>query len=179
MPAYRAFEGVNANPIALYAPDAGPGRPSPVPFDPTGALPNARIPGNLMQRASVSRDDVTAIGKYAPAPAPQPVAAVAPPAVPVETVQLPMKKGAAFASLSFDCPDDSRFIRAALAEGAQAWCETDGGEKHGRFVRLFSSGRKAEEGEFQRGKKHGRWIDDYEQGGERSRVEWRKGVQSW
>ncbi len=66
-----------------------------------------------------------------------------------------------------------------MVEGAQAWCETADGEKHGRFVRLYPNGRKAEEGEYRRGKKHGRWLDFYEQGGERQRVEWRKGVQAW
>jgi serine/threonine protein kinase len=129
----------------------------------------------------------------APAPRPEPVVHAPPPPAPVvaaaaaalpqaksfEEAPLPERRSPSSASLSFECPDDARFVRAALPEGAQAWCETDRGEKHGKFVRLFPNGRKAEEGEFRRGKKHGRWMDYYEQGGERGRVEWRKGVQSW
>ena len=36
-----------------------------MPFNPIGALPSARMPGTLMQRASPNRDDVSAAGKWA------------------------------------------------------------------------------------------------------------------
>lgn len=62
MPAFMGQGGVNANPRYLFKPDAGPGA---VPFDPTGALPTARIPGWLMQKASPMRDDVRAAGRWA------------------------------------------------------------------------------------------------------------------
>lgn len=56
--------GVNANPIAIFKADAGqsPG----IPFNAAGALLSARIPGWLMQRASVFRDDVSAPGATPP-----------------------------------------------------------------------------------------------------------------
>ncbi len=111
--------------------------------------------------------------KVAPPPVPAPAPVVAAPAAVVEAPR--PTRHVAPAGLSFECPDAASLV----VEGAQAWCETADGEKHGRFVRLYPNGRKAEEGEYRRGKKHGRWLDFYEQGGERQRVEWRKGVQAW
>jgi serine/threonine-protein kinase len=74
-----------------------------------------------------------------------------------------------------DCTDGTHIVRDTL----QMWCANNEGVRNGRYIRLFASGKKAEEGEYRAGKKHGRWVEFYEQGGERSRVEWRKGVQSW
>ncbi len=62
VPAFMSAMGVNANPPWLMKPDAGPGT---VPFDGTGALPTARLPGWLMQKASPNRDDVSAVGRWA------------------------------------------------------------------------------------------------------------------
>jgi serine/threonine protein kinase len=107
----------------------------------------------------------------APAPvARSPVTAVALPPVPAAAVQA--------VAIDFDCPDGGHLAGAPPPKGTAVWCEAEG-EKNGKYVRFFPSGKKAEEGEFRRGKKHGRWIDFYEQGGERGRIEWRKGVQSW
>jgi hypothetical protein len=64
-PAMMGPGGINSNPVALYRPDAGDGRTPAIPFDPTGALPWARIPGVVMTRASPFRDDVRAQGRYA------------------------------------------------------------------------------------------------------------------
>jgi hypothetical protein len=64
VPAFMDESGVNANPIALFKSDAGNGKRLAIPFDPTGMLPTARIPGWLMQRASPMRDDVSASGRY-------------------------------------------------------------------------------------------------------------------
>lgn len=62
VPLFMSAMGVNANPPWLMKPDAGMGA---VPFDGTGALPTARIPGWLMQRASPNRDDISAVGRWA------------------------------------------------------------------------------------------------------------------
>jgi hypothetical protein len=61
-PWMMSVDGVNANPPFLLKPDAGPGA---MPFDPSGALASARLPGWLMQHASPNRDDVSAVGRWA------------------------------------------------------------------------------------------------------------------
>lgn len=61
-PMFMSAMGINANPPWLVKPDAGAGA---VPFDGSGALPTARIPGWVMQRASPNRDDVSAVGRWA------------------------------------------------------------------------------------------------------------------
>ncbi len=118
------------------------------------------------------------------APEPPPPAPVAPmPSVverapapePTPTLAAVSGGGGAF----LECPEATHTAGAPPPRGTQVWCETADGQKNGRYVRYFASGKKAEEGEFRNGKKHGRWIEYYEAGGERERTEWRKGVKSW
>ncbi len=146
---------IEVPPIADASGSARPAEPEPV----VVASPPASVP-------------------VAPAPAPVVIAAVSPP--PAKTTQeAPEKRAPSSPALTFECVDSSHLMRAVLPEGAEAWCQSDNGERNGKFVRIFPNGKKAEEGEYRHGKKHGRWLDFYEQGGERGRVEWRKGVQSW
>ncbi len=62
VPLAMSAMGVNANPRWLMKPDAGS---TTMPFDGTGALEGATLPGWLMQRASPNRDDVSAVGRWA------------------------------------------------------------------------------------------------------------------
>jgi eukaryotic-like serine/threonine-protein kinase len=171
---------------------------TPAPPAPTAAAPVLPRPPAPVPLSSDLRPQVTELKLEPidsppipePAAPPKPAAPVVAPAQPMLAAVVPAdrakvedlpaeKRASPAASLTFECTDGNHFVRAAMPDGMQAWCENDSGQKNGRFVRLYPNGRKAEEGEFRSGKKHGRWLDYYEQGGERGRVEWRKGVQSW
>jgi len=62
-PLFMSEFGVNANPAAIFAADAGL-HPVAVPYDPTGLLPGTRIPGVVHQVAGGSRADVHAAGQW-------------------------------------------------------------------------------------------------------------------
>lgn len=61
-PAFMAAGGVNANVDYVFTADAG--TPTAVPFDGTGALPGARIPGYVHQLAGPARAHITARGAW-------------------------------------------------------------------------------------------------------------------
>jgi hypothetical protein len=63
VPISMSEEGVNANPAAIYAPDAG-FAPLAVPYNDAGIVDLTRLPGYVHQRASPGRDDVRAVGKW-------------------------------------------------------------------------------------------------------------------
>ncbi len=120
-------------------------------------------------------------GPLADLPMPPPPSPAAPAQQSARTVTGGAAAGIEAAAYSgeLECPESTHPAGVPPPRGTQVWCESSDGQKNGRYLRYFSSGKKAEEGEFRNGKKHGRWIEYYEQGGERERTEWRKGVKSW
>lgn len=63
VPVFMSEDGINANPTVLYAADSGL-HPAAVPYDGTGALPGATLPGSVYQLAGGSRADVRAVGLW-------------------------------------------------------------------------------------------------------------------
>jgi serine/threonine protein kinase len=78
-----------------------------------------------------------------------------------------------------ECPDGTFAKGAPPPKASSQWCQLPDGQKHGRWIRWYANGAKAEEGEYRQGRKHGRWTEWYENGSERERTEWRKGVKAW
>jgi hypothetical protein len=110
-----------------------------------------------------------------PIPLPLPSKAAAPAAAPVAAAAEPK----VVVDENFPCPEGASVTGGEPPAAFAKWCELPGGVKHGKIVRWYPNGHRAEEGEFKNGKKNGRWIEYYESGGERERSEWRKGVKSW
>jgi hypothetical protein len=121
-----------------------------------------------------------------PAP-PVVVAAVSPP---VENKGPPAEPRAASSAASegtsppldgpiSSCPEGASLAGAVPPAGTALWCQLPSGARHGRYLRFFSSGKPAEEGEFLNGKKNGRWTEFYEDGSPRERTLWRRGVKTW
>lgn len=63
--------------------------------------------------------------------------------------------------------------------GNALWCRLPSGVKHGKYLRWYANGKRAEIGEYVNGKKNGRWLEFYEDGSEREKTEWRRGVKTW
>ncbi|MGQ0507132.1 MAG: protein kinase domain-containing protein [Myxococcaceae bacterium] len=78
-----------------------------------------------------------------------------------------------------DCPENGRVVGALPPRGQEIWCELADGSRHGKYLRFYANGVKAEEGEYRGGRKHGRWVEYYEMGAEREKTLWRRGVKTW
>jgi hypothetical protein len=121
---------------------------------------------------------------------PAPPAAVAAVSPPVENKGPPVEHPAPASAASegssppldgpiSSCPEGASLAGAPPPSGTALWCQLPSGARHGRYLRFFSSGKRAEEGEFLNGKKNGRWTEFYEDGSPRERTLWRRGVKTW
>lgn len=63
-PLFMSMAGVNTNPVAIYAPDAGL-MPTAVAYDGTGVVHNTTLPGMVHRPANPGRDDIRAKGRWA------------------------------------------------------------------------------------------------------------------
>jgi serine/threonine-protein kinase len=77
------------------------------------------------------------------------------------------------------CPEGASLAGAAPPAGTSLWCQIPSGVKHGKYLRWYANGVRAETGDFVNGKKNGRWLEFYADGSEREKTEWRRGVKTW
>ncbi|MGQ0504495.1 MAG: protein kinase domain-containing protein [Myxococcaceae bacterium] len=117
-------------------------------------------------------------------PPPTPAAAEPPPpraVTPTATAaQAPPSSAAADGDSPIEsCPEGAKLMGAAPPRGTELFCSLSGNQRHGKYMRWYANGQKAEVGEYRQGRKNGRWIEYYEGGGERDRSEWRRGVKGW
>lgn len=77
------------------------------------------------------------------------------------------------------CPEGASLAGKAPPAGNALWCQLPSGVKHGKYLRWYANGKRAEIGEYVNGRKNGRWLEFYEDGSEREKTEWRRGVKTW
>jgi hypothetical protein len=131
------------------APEATPARPAP-------------------SEAKAPEPVVVAEAKPTPPPAPV-VAAPQPSEAKEQTYDGPISS----------CPEGATLAGAAPPAGTALYCQLASGAKHGKYLRWFGNGQRAEAGEYMNGKKNGRWVEFYEDGSEREKTQWRRGVKTW
>ena len=144
---------------------------------PTAASPAKPAPAPRPSEATTARPPEPVIPPVEPKSAPPPpapvVAAAAAAAAPDEP-----KEGVYDGPIS-SCPGGASLAGAAPPAGTSLYCQLASGAKHGKYLRWYANGQRAEAGEYMNGKKNGRWVEFYEDGSEREKTQWRRGVKTW
>jgi serine/threonine protein kinase len=146
--------------------------PAPTPAEPvseprTASVPVAPLPAP--PPTPVARLEPARVVEVVRAPSP----AVAPP------TPAPAPQATAGDGPISSCPEGASLAGKAPPAGNALWCQLPSGVKHGKYLRWYANGKRAEIGEFVNGKKNGRWLEFYEDGSEREKTEWRRGVKTW
>lgn len=95
-----------------------------------------------------------------------------------QTAPASMGHGGAGASSMGSCPAGTRRMGSPPPEGNSAWCERNGGVKHGWYATWYDSGVLESRGEYESGGRIGIWSRFFPDGAKRVEAEFANGVQN-
>lgn len=163
-------ESTDAMGVAAAAPTAAaPVKPAPAPPPPSEAT-TPRPPETV----------IAPVGPTSAPPPPPPTAIVAAaPASATSAAPTDEPKERSYDGPISSCPEGASLAGAEPPAGTSLYCQLASGAKHGKYLRWYANGQRAETGEYMNGKKNGRWVEFYEDGSEREKTQWRRGVKTW